>query len=51
MVRDVWKYVVNANIELELLRDVFAYHLMVDWSSCGAKYALFCGHPSQGPLV
>lgn len=51
IVKVVWKYVVSANLELALVRDVSPSHLMVDWISLSAVYASFCGHPSQGLLI
>lgn len=51
IVRDIWEHVVRTNLEPALVRGVPAYHIMVDWSSYGVRYALFCGHLNQRYLL
>lgn len=49
--KSIWDHVNRSSVELDLVCDVPEYQIMVDWSSYGSGYALFCGHPIQGVLI
>lgn len=51
MLRSIRRYALDNNVEKALVKDVSTCHVMVDWSTKGADYALFAGHPSLRVLL
>lgn len=50
-VNKVWTYTLERNVDLAMVDNVGAHHLMVNWSSKGVGYALYAGHPIHQMLI